>query len=163
MAAGSLPRIRPMLATLGEQPRAAGRGYELKWDGVRAIVYVDDGRVRVVSRNDLDTTGTYPELGSLATTLGTQQAILDGEIVAVDHAGVPSFARLQWRMHVRRPDQQLLSRVPIQLYVFDVLHLDAATLLDQPYQRAAANWTTCAYTMGSSPRRRTGSERTAAP
>jgi bifunctional non-homologous end joining protein LigD len=62
--------------------------------------------------------------------------LLDGEIVAIDPAdGAPSFARLQSRMHVTKPSEQLLAAVPVQLYVFDILELDGAALIDEPYQR----------------------------
>jgi bifunctional non-homologous end joining protein LigD len=57
MAAGSLPLIRPMLATLGQLPEPPGWGYEFKWDGVRALIYLDAGRIRIASRNDRDVTG----------------------------------------------------------------------------------------------------------
>jgi bifunctional non-homologous end joining protein LigD len=87
-----------MLATLGELPTRPGWAFELKWDGVRAVTYVADGSVRVVSRNDLDVTGHYPELAAVAELLAGRDGIVDGEIVALDGAGRPSFARLQERM-----------------------------------------------------------------
>src|SRR5690242_11920901 len=122
MAAGSLPRLRPMLATLGSLPAPPGWGYELKWDGVRALVYLDRGRLQVFSRNDRDVTGSYPELRAPLSRFARERLVLDGEIVALDGRGAPSFSLLQQRMHVRTPSAALLSRVPVQLYVFDVLH-----------------------------------------
>jgi bifunctional non-homologous end joining protein LigD len=122
-----------MLATLGERPDPSGWGFELKWDGVRAVVYLDGGAVHVVSRNDLDVSAGYPELRRLADLLPGRRAILDGEIVALNASGVPSFAMLQQRMHVRAPTAALLSRVPVQLYLFDLPYLDRASLLDRPY------------------------------
>jgi bifunctional non-homologous end joining protein LigD len=82
-----------MLATLGELPTRPGWAFELKWDGVRAVTYVERGAVRVISRNDLDVTGHYPELAAVADLLAGREGIVDGEIVALDEAGGPSFAR----------------------------------------------------------------------
>jgi bifunctional non-homologous end joining protein LigD len=78
-------------------PARPGFGFELKWDGVRAVTYLERGRVRVVSRNDLDVTGHHPELAAVAQWLAGRDAIVDGEIVALDEEGRPSFARLQER------------------------------------------------------------------
>jgi bifunctional non-homologous end joining protein LigD len=129
--------IHPMLAVLREQlpvDRDA-YGYEFKWDGVRATVYVDGGRARVLSRNDRDVTPSYPELRDLAESLGSRQVVLDGEIVAFDGAGRPSFETLQSRMHVTNSAQvrRLMTHTPVTFLVFDVLHLDGRSLLDEPY------------------------------
>jgi bifunctional non-homologous end joining protein LigD len=129
--------IRPMLAVLRDElPRDDDAyGYEFKWDGVRAVVYVDGGRPRVLSRNDRDVTGSYPELRVLAESLGARQVVLDGEIVAMDAAGRPSFETLQSRMHVTNAAQvrRLMAQTPITYLVFDVLHLDGRSLLGRPY------------------------------
>lgn len=128
--------VAPMLAVTGELPTDATRwAYELKWDGVRAVVYVDGGRPRVLTRNDRDVTGTYPELRAMAEGMGSTQAVLDGELVAFDAAGRPSFERLQQRMHVVRPAtvRRLVSEVPVSYLVFDLLHLDGRSLLSEPY------------------------------
>jgi bifunctional non-homologous end joining protein LigD len=122
-----------MLATLGELPTRPGWAFELKWDGVRAVAYVQGGSVRVISRNDLDVTGHYPELAATADLLAGRDGIVDGEIVALDEAGRPSFARLQERMHVRSPSAGLLGRVPVGYHIFDVLHLDGRSNVDLPY------------------------------
>jgi bifunctional non-homologous end joining protein LigD len=134
--------IKPMLATPGELP--TGRledtwAFEMKWDGVRAVTYVDRGSVRVMTRNDRNVAATYPELRRLADALGSRRVVLDGEIVALDARGRPSFGELQARMHVQRPDRSLLARVPVSYLVFDVLHLDGASLLNAAYddRRAA--------------------------
>jgi bifunctional non-homologous end joining protein LigD len=76
MAAGSLPLIRPMLAALGELPAPPGWGYEFKWDGVRVVVYLDRGRIRVASRNDRDVTGGYPELRALLGRFPRRRVVL---------------------------------------------------------------------------------------
>jgi bifunctional non-homologous end joining protein LigD len=129
--------IRPMLATLGaELPPEDGRwGYEMKWDGVRAIVYVGGRRLKAMSRNDIDMIVSYPELADLTLPAGTKSAVLDGEIVALDSAGRPSFEQLQGRMHVN--DAKRASRLaeanPTTYMVFDVLRLDGRSLLSSPY------------------------------
>jgi bifunctional non-homologous end joining protein LigD len=125
--------IRPMLASLRhELPADEERyGWELKWDGLRAIAYVSEGKVRLVSRNDKDMAASYPELDVLAERVRTP-VILDGEIVALRH-GRPDFGLLQSRMHVLQPDDKLLRAVPVSINVFDVLHQGDESLLELPY------------------------------
>ena len=90
--------LAPMLALAGELPtRDKEWAYEFKWDGVRAMVYVDGGRVRALTRNDKTLMTTFPELHDIGEFLGSRSAILDGEIVALDKDGRPSFA------HARPP------------------------------------------------------------
>jgi bifunctional non-homologous end joining protein LigD len=139
--------VRPMLCRAGELPKTArGWSCEFKWDGVRAVVYIDGGRVRIKSRNDLDITGAYPELRALGRALGSRPAILDGEIVAFDsnpkdlerpfaESNRPSFGLLQQRMHVRdaAAARRLAAKIPVSYLVFDVLHLDGRSTLELPY------------------------------
>jgi bifunctional non-homologous end joining protein LigD len=94
--------------------------------------------VRVLSRNNNDTTGSFPELAELAGLLSPRRAVVDGEIVALEDGDRPSFARLQQRLHVAAPTPRLLTSVPVVYYVFDVLHLDGVSLLDEPYERRRA-------------------------
>jgi bifunctional non-homologous end joining protein LigD len=130
-----LPQVRPMLATPGPMPAGPGWGYELKWDGVRGIVYLDRGQLRLMSRNDRDVVASYPEVRELADVFPHSRLILDGEIVALGRDGAPSFPLLQQRMHVANPSSALLARVPIRLYLFDVVYQTNRSLLQQPYQR----------------------------
>jgi bifunctional non-homologous end joining protein LigD len=130
-------QIEPMLATLGELPPPKSQdqwSYEIKWDGVRAMVRVDSGAVSLTSRNKIDMTVAYPELAGLGRQLAGRQAFLDGEIVAFDAAGKPSFGRLQKRMHVgsAAAAQKLAQSDPVVLLLFDVLHLDGRSLLRSP-------------------------------
>lgn len=128
--------VRPMLATLGDLPEdETGWRYEFKWDGVRAVAYVDGGRLRLLSRNDRDVTASYPELRPLGEALGSRRVVLDGEIIAVDGAGRPSFEALQSRMHVADAQRarRLASRAPVTYMVFDILYLDGRSTLDLPY------------------------------
>lgn len=128
--------IEPMLGKLGPLPASsADWGFEFKWDGLRAIAYWNGERVRLESRNRLDITFRYPELQSLGETLG-QNAVLDGEIVAPDEHGRPSFTRLQQRMHVEKAAAvKARLHVRIYYYVFDLLYLNGTTLLDQTYSQ----------------------------
>jgi bifunctional non-homologous end joining protein LigD len=129
--------LRPMLATLvSEVPAGNGWAYEMKWDGVRALVLVEGGRVRVTSRNGRDVTAGYPELAPLADALGDTEVLLDGEIVALDEQGRPSFQLLQRRMHVRDAAvlRSLSREVPVAYMIFDVVWLDGHRLTELPYR-----------------------------
>jgi len=127
--------IPPMLATLGDLPQGTGWAYEFKWDGVRAVTYTGPGGTRVFSRNDRDVTAAYPELTEITALTGRRRLIVDGEIVALDEHGRPSFSRLQQRMHVVAPTAALISTVPVHYQVFDVLEIDGEAVLHLPYRR----------------------------
>ncbi|HET6153057.1 MAG TPA: non-homologous end-joining DNA ligase [Marmoricola sp.] len=125
--------MKPMLATRGDHvPAGSGWVHEVKWDGIRALVAVTDGRVRITSRNENDVTPAYPELGGLAG-LG-HDVLLDGEIVALG-SGAPSFSDLADRMHVRDSVKaaRLAERNPVTLIVFDLLGLDGEDLCSRPW------------------------------
>ena len=137
----ALPLVRPMLAAAGELPppeQESRWAFEMKWDGVRAVVYLDRGDLRVMTRNDREVSRTYPELQALAAELDGHRLVLDGELVAFDEAGRPSFGELQNRMHVQSPSRDLLARVPVSLLVFDLLHLDGTSLVPLPYDERRA-------------------------
>src|SRR5690606_19540503 len=88
-----MPRgLEPMLATLGEADDVPDSGWqwEGKWDGVRAIVEVEDGDVAAHGRSGADFTATYPELAELGDVLADHAVVLDGEIVALAPSGAPS-------------------------------------------------------------------------
>lgn len=131
--------VRPMMAVAGSLPPESEDdrwAYEMKWDGVRTIAYVEGGRIRLLSRNERDVTAAYPELRELGESLGTTQAVLDGEVVALDpQTALPSFERLQQRMHVVRPAQvrRLTRDVPVTFLLFDIVHLDGRALTALPY------------------------------
>ena len=97
--------------------------------------YSEPGRIRFESRNGNDITGGYPELRPLNRALSSHAAILDGEIVAFDEQGRPSFGRLQQRMHVRGESavKRLAKEVPVAYIAFDLLWLDGHALFDLPY------------------------------
>jgi bifunctional non-homologous end joining protein LigD len=131
--------LRPMLATAGQLPVAeAGWAYEMKWDGLRAIGYVEGDDVRLVSRTGRDITHAYPELAGLAVALreaGASSAVLDGEIVAFGGEEWPSFEALQQRMNISSPAEarSLVAQVPVSYLVFDLLSLNEHTLIELAY------------------------------
>src|SRR5208337_2488032 len=123
--------IHPMLAT------PADKGFddpdwlfEIKWDGYRAVAFIEDGRVRLVSRSQNDLTAQFSELGTLPQFVKAQRAILDGEIVALDDEGRPSFSLMQQRTGFQPGKRRITRRegVPIIYYAFDLLYLDSVDL-----------------------------------
>ena len=129
-------KVRPMLAVAADEPfDSPDFSFEPKWDGVRTIAFVDGGVVRLQTRNLLDCTAQYPEAHGIAEALtGGYQAIVDGEIVALDERGVPSFQRLQSRMHVQDEAKirKLRRTVPAVYEVFDLLWIDGQDLRRVP-------------------------------
>lgn len=127
-----------MLAVPGPLPtreQEPAWAFEMKWDGVRAIVYAEDGEVTALSRNDNDITISYPELSELRGALSGLDAVLDGELVAFDASGRPSFGTLQQRMHVAdsAAAHRLAGQTPVVYVVFDLLRLQGRSLLHEPY------------------------------
>jgi len=110
-----------MLATLGARPpEGPGWAWELKWDGIRALGLVQDGALRLWTRNGNDISARYPELAALPAALDGHDAFLDGEIVAFDERGRPSFGHLQRRMHVQaEPDIGRLA-VEVEQYADEI-------------------------------------------
>ena len=128
--------IQPMLAVLGALPRDDGAwAYEFKWDGIRAISFVDGGRIRITSRNGNDLSASFPELRALGEHLGSHQVVLDGEIVAFDDKGRPRFQRLQPRIHAAdaAKAKRLAAEQPVVYVLFDLLYLDGASLMTEAY------------------------------
>jgi bifunctional non-homologous end joining protein LigD len=133
--------LKPMLAKLGKLPRDEERwGFEVKWDGVRALGYASGGRLRLESRNLRDITPRYPELRALGEELGSRQALLDGEVVAFDEQGRPSFERLQPRMHLASESavRRRMKDTPVVYVIFDLLHLEGRSLLALPFEERRA-------------------------
>lgn len=134
---GAFPRtLAPMLATLAKEPFSHPDWvFEPKLDGLRAIAFIQDGKARLVSRGGREVARVYP---SLAEELTEQpgQMVIDGEVVAPDDEGRPSFQRLQQRMNlqgeadIRRADVQ----VPVLYYVFDLLYVDGYDLRAVPFE-----------------------------
>jgi bifunctional non-homologous end joining protein LigD len=104
--------------------------FEIKWDGYRAVAFVEGGRARLVSRSQNDLTAQFPELGRLPQFLKAERAVLDGEIVALDDEGRPSFSLMQQRTGFQPGRRRLTRRegVPVVYYAFDLLYLDGVDL-----------------------------------
>src|SRR5262245_28893945 len=130
-----------MLATGGELPTGPGWAYELKWDGVRALAVITERRPgwRLFARSGAEVTAGYPELAPLAAALRAgdiDDAVLDGEIVALGEDGRPNFMALAERMHVREAGRTagLATTVPVTYMIFDLLRLNGTSLLGVPYR-----------------------------
>jgi DNA ligase D-like protein (predicted ligase) len=124
----------PMLATLADDPPPVGGWiYEPKLDGVRVLVFASQGRVRLFSRNRKPLDAAYPELVEALSVAVRGDAVLDGEVVAIDpRRGVSSFALLQQRMQLRDAVRAARSGVPVTLYLFDILHYEGFDLTGLP-------------------------------
>jgi bifunctional non-homologous end joining protein LigD len=158
--------LHPMLASAARMPvHDQEWAFEIKWDGVRAIVYWQPKQLRIESRNLNDISARYPELRALGRQLdrskiGHHSAVLDGEIVAFDEHGQPSFELLQRRMHVSSESliRKLSAEVPVSYVIFDLLYLDGHTTIALPYRERralleglelrGAAWQTPAYHLG---------------
>jgi bifunctional non-homologous end joining protein LigD len=130
-------KVVPMLAKLSQLPSDdEGWGYEIKWDGVRVILYCEGGRVRLTNRNLRDITTQYLELRELGRALGSREVVLDGEVVALNDQGKPDFGLLQHRMHVGSESavRRLMKTIPVVYMIFDVLYLDGRSTMPLPYR-----------------------------
>ncbi len=113
--------IKPMLATLVDEPFSDSDWiFETKWDGYRSVCFLKNGAARFVSRNQIEMTPQYPELANIAKYVRAKEAILDGEICALDSHGIPRFQMLQRKGASKRP--------PIVYFVFDLLYVDGYDL-----------------------------------
>jgi bifunctional non-homologous end joining protein LigD len=135
-----MPRaIHPMLATLVDRAFDDPQWvYEIKWDGYRAIAFLEGGSVRLVSRNQTDLTAAYPELASIINSVKALTAVLDGEIVALDEQGRPSFSLMQQRTGVGEGGRRIRRTrddIPVVYYVFDLLYLDGYDLMQAPLEQ----------------------------
>jgi bifunctional non-homologous end joining protein LigD len=129
--------IAPMLACEGAMPAdPANWAFEYKWDGIRALCYWDGESTRLESRNLRNISWQYPDLLATRKEMGAGAMILDGEIIALDRAGRPSFALLQQRMHLspRKAAERALT-LPVQYYIFDLLWHRGRSLMHLPYLR----------------------------
>jgi bifunctional non-homologous end joining protein LigD len=130
-------KLSPMLARSGPLPaREEQFGFEVKWDGIRTVLYSDHGHVELRGRNGSDFTSRYPEVRELARSLGSRRIVLDGEVVAFDDEGRPSFERLQSRMHLASDSavRRRMRDIPATYVIFDLLYLDGHTTTSLSYE-----------------------------
>lgn len=122
-----------MLATLVAEPFSNPEWlFETKWDGVRAICFIRNGKTRFISRNQIEMTAQYPELGNVAESIRASDAVLDGEIVALDESGVSRFQLLQRRLGRKNATEieRLAVKSRVAYYVFDLLYCDGFDLME---------------------------------
>jgi bifunctional non-homologous end joining protein LigD len=162
MAFEAMPNdLEPTLATPATRlPEGDGWGFELKWDGVRALAYVDRGTVKICARRGDDVTPRYPELAAIGPANAGRELILDGEVVAFDEDGTPSFGHLQRRMGLTDSIriQRRAAETPVTYVAFDLLWLDGKPLFGEPYERRrellaqlgfdGSSWQSPAYRQG---------------
>ena len=126
-------RLRPMLVTLSERPFSDPHWlFEIKWDGVRSLAWIEDGKMKLRARAGSDITSQYPDLGGLPEAFSGPQGLIDGEIAVLDRRGHSDFGKLQERMQVRNPGQKLLSEFPVVYFAFDLLYCDGCDLQAAP-------------------------------
>jgi len=122
-----------MLAILVDEPFDDDNWlFEVKWDGYRAVAFIDGDRLRLVSRNQNDLTKAYPELQEIPQHVRARTAILDGEVVALDDQGRPSFSLMQQRTGVGEGGRRIRRTrddIPVVYYAFDLLYLDGYNLV----------------------------------
>ena len=117
--------IHPALATVSEIPsESADWFYEIKFDGIRVVIFIESGKVRLQARSGRDITREYPELAGMAKSVFARDAVLDGEIVVLDEKGHSDFQKLQSRFGVINPPPALQAEAPPTLYLFDALYCD---------------------------------------
>jgi len=130
-------QIKPMMARSGAlPPREEQFGFEVKWDGIRGVAFCDHGHFELQGRHLRDFTPRYPEVRELARSLGARRVVLDGEVVAFDDDGRPSFERLQARMHLASDSavRRRMKDIPATYVIFDLLYLDGHSTMALPYE-----------------------------
>ncbi|WP_295778164.1 ATP-dependent DNA ligase [uncultured Microbacterium sp.] len=154
-AGGDAPMLAasttPALAASAARRWGDAPWVEFKWDGIRAIGTWDGERLHLRARSGTDITVRYPELTAADLALGALPAVIDGEIVALDADGRPSFTRLQSRMHLTGEHDiaREAATTPVSYFVFDLLHLDDHDVVDRPLrERRALLETLAEYAVG---------------
>lgn len=145
--------VLPMKATMGSTgavPEGDDWAYEIKWDGYRTIVHIDDARLRLQSSAGHDVTARWPEIAGLAASINASSAILDGELVVLDDEGRPNFGHLQ-----QSGDG---SQYETALHLFDVLRIGDTDTIGLPYLdrrrllsdvvEPGANWAVPSHSVG---------------
>jgi bifunctional non-homologous end joining protein LigD len=125
--------VRATLAELKEKPFSDPNWvFEIKWDGVRALAEIKDGRTTLWARSGRDVSSEYPEFKDLAAKFRVKNAVVDGEIVTLDKDGRSNFHKLQNRLGVQSPSQKLMQSVPLDYYAFDLMYVDGFDLRRSP-------------------------------
>ena len=115
-------KLKPMLLEEGDKPfNSKDYLYEIKFDGIRALIYVGKSSFKIISRNGNDLTSKYPELKDMQKIVGNHEVIFDGEIIATFH-GLPSFSLLQKRNRIKKISDKLVEEIPVCFVAFDILY-----------------------------------------
>ncbi len=111
--------------------------YEVKWDGIRTIIGIEEGEIRIRSRNQNDLTDKFPELTKVAESFRISNGVFDGEIVCLDAKGRPDFKKVIARMHNNNKVkiEKAVKSNPVYCYLYDCLYLDGRSLLNEPIER----------------------------
>jgi len=131
-------RVEPMLAQTADQPpRSNDYLYEIKWDGLRALISLDEGTIRIHGRNRMDMTKQFPELLIPDEAFRATSALFDGEIACLDSDGKPNFQHVIHRMQQKTPGgiERAQARHPAVCYLFDCLYLDGRAIVTEPLIR----------------------------
>ena len=129
---GGLPgTVKPMLARLARHPFDSDEHlFELKWDGIRAMAFLEGGGLRLLSRTARDITGSFSELAALPGQVGADGVVLDGELVCLDGEGHPSFPLLQQRLS--SPGGRSVRANPVHFIAFDLLYMEGRSVMGEP-------------------------------
>lgn len=130
--------IEPMLAqSQNEPPKSGDYLYEVKWDGIRALISIEEGQMTIRSRNQRDITEQFPELLVPEKAFRATCALFDAEIVCLDKAGKPNFTNVVGRLHHRTQSaiERARAKYPAVCYVFDCLYLDGRSIMHEPLWR----------------------------
>ncbi len=136
----NIPRFEPMLAGVRTSvPRSSKYVYEVKWDGIRAVLYYANSEVRIISRSGSDLTDKFPEF-QIDIPLDAQYAVLDGEIVVLNEKGVSDFPKVISRMHTQGKGAiERASKINRAVfYAFDLMYLDGRSIVSEPFNRRRA-------------------------
>ena len=104
--------------------------FEIKWDGIRALAFVEDGGFRLLSRNSKDLAPMFPELSELPAQVKGNGVVLDGELVCLDDLGHSSYERLHQRLE--NPHGRKAPATAVQFIAFDLLYLDGYPVMREP-------------------------------
>ena len=123
--------IRPMMAKTGDPFDSNNHFFELKWDGLRALMFLQNGKLELQNRNLRDVTASYPEIQTITKRIKAKKAIIDGEIVVLSKKGTPDFGKLQNRFGIEDPKRVETARSanPVTYVAFDLLHLNGKDLI----------------------------------
>lgn len=127
--------MKPMLADAAKKVPIGNYQYEVKWDGIRALIYLNEGELKIYSRNLNDITAQFPELNVPEQAFRINNAIFDAEIVCLDAQGKADFKKVLKRLMSKKNFDMESKRTPAYCYLFDCLYLDGRSLMNDPLDR----------------------------